>query len=695
MRVLETSTGRFVDVNPIEVEYAILSHTWSEAGEQSYQDVIQLHKSLERRRASIIRMAYAEVTWRFLVALTFLLHLLCIAISSRHLTSPMLCYVREPGRTRVARALRRYIEWLKIVASLCRPLDTILDNPMLSEKIRKACGVARAHGHSLIWIDSCCIDKTSSSELSEAINSMYSWYRYASVCYAHLADVPDGTVVTQGSANEVFRQIRWFRRGWTLQELIAPRIVIFVSAQWTFLGSRFALADLLQDITGIDSHVLTRQLEPKDFPVAVRMGWAACRKTTRVEDEAYALLGVFGLHMQPMYGEGERAFIRLQEEILKRIPDATLFAWGRTMHSTMALYMDGEDKFAENCQGYGPPLLSAAFDRETSFFARSPSSYQKRGSRSRYSPISQETLLARLGLSDGSAYPFTDYAETPYGTRLHMPLIAIDPEPMSRFLSSYGDDSFLAILAVESDDHPGYLIARPCFARIPGPSRTIRILRPGHITVYRRTPTSWSGGARETTSSFDIIPINPNDIERYRSDMCCEPIHIPNARPLPSFLGSAHGYNAEEANVALSPCSATILRTQGYSIMERDLDLHDSEDGATRRALIELSREDEVISIEYEYRMRTQSGPHMRADVQAARFPWAISLSGRNPRLPLFKPGKQIRGLRSPTSFVVNGPAGEHALVHLTLESSFRCPAQWLLDVEVTGAAILGRWGYS
>lgn len=154
---------------------------------------------------------------------------------------------------------------------------------------------------------------------------MFSWYKNAWVCYAYLSDVPDETNLL-GDAS-IFAASRWFTRGWTLQELIASPDVIFYSDSWKPLGSKLGLSILLSEITGIDEEVLKyRNLESSC--VAKKMSWAANRKTTRVEDAAYCLLGIFDVNMPLLYGEGSRAFARLQEEIMKVSDDQTLFAWG-------------------------------------------------------------------------------------------------------------------------------------------------------------------------------------------------------------------------------------------------------------------------------------------------------------------------------------------------------------------------------
>ncbi|KAM5537275.1 hypothetical protein V8D89_009005 [Ganoderma adspersum] len=196
----------------------------------------------------------------------------------------------------------------------------------LSPKICECCILAGKHGYRWVWIDSCCIDKTSSSELSEAINSMYKWYQSSEVCHAYLKDVPtDDEIHADDSA---FRKSRWHTRGWTLQELIAPDVVIFLSVDWVELGDRADLAGLLQEIAWIPFGILTGEDRPAEYGASNRMSWASRRKTTRVEDEAYCLMGLFGVSMPTNYGEGKMAFVRLQNEIMQHILDMTLFTFG-------------------------------------------------------------------------------------------------------------------------------------------------------------------------------------------------------------------------------------------------------------------------------------------------------------------------------------------------------------------------------
>ncbi|KAI0330894.1 HET-domain-containing protein [Cubamyces sp. BRFM 1775] len=213
----------------------------------------------------------------------------------------------------------------------CEGAVSILDNPDLSPKIKGFCTIARKHGYIFGWIDSCCIDKTSSAELTEAINSMYQWYRKADVCYTYLSDVQDDPHSTPYRPSEHLRQrvlsARWHTRGWTLQELIAPENVLFLTQTWRVIGSKLGLASLLERATGVSVAILTGEAPVESASVACRMSWASKRKTTRIEDEAYSLLGIFGVFMPTIYGEGRNAFLRL--EIIKTIPDQSIFAWGR------------------------------------------------------------------------------------------------------------------------------------------------------------------------------------------------------------------------------------------------------------------------------------------------------------------------------------------------------------------------------
>ncbi|PMD16890.1 hypothetical protein NA56DRAFT_730642, partial [Hyaloscypha hepaticicola] len=182
-------------------------------------------------------------------------------------------------------------------------------------KVTGCCAQAALDGWEYVWIDSCCIDKTSSAELSEAINSMFRWYKKAEVCYAYLSDVSSASDDPRNFPSQ-FSQSKWFTRGWTLQELLAPHYVDFFDQTWTWIGSKGSLNAVISQITGIADLVCY-----KEASVAQKMSWASYRETTRIEDLSYCLLGLFGVHMPPLYGEGENAFMRLQREIMNTTDD--------------------------------------------------------------------------------------------------------------------------------------------------------------------------------------------------------------------------------------------------------------------------------------------------------------------------------------------------------------------------------------
>jgi Heterokaryon incompatibility protein (HET) len=181
---------------------------------------------------------------------------------------------------------------------------------------------AKRDGLQYFWVDTCCIDKSNSTELSEAINSMFRWYRAAKKCYVYLSDVSNVAIATddpliQLPSDAAFCASRWFTRGWTLQELLAPSSVEFFSREGTRLGDKQSLQKKIHKITGIAVQALQGS-ELSRFSVPERFSWARGRQTTRQEDHAYALLGIFNKHMPLIYGEGKaNAMKRLEEEIRK------------------------------------------------------------------------------------------------------------------------------------------------------------------------------------------------------------------------------------------------------------------------------------------------------------------------------------------------------------------------------------------
>jgi hypothetical protein len=192
------------------------------------------------------------------------------------------------------------------------------------QKIKFCEKQASKDGLSYFWIDTCCIDKTDIVETSEAINSMFSWYRDAARCYVYLSDV----VINEANATEHhsestwlsrFCVSRWFTRGWTLQELLAPPTVHFFSREGRLLGDKVSLETQIHGITGIPIRAL-RGANLSTFSVEERLSWTQGRSTTRREDKVYSLLGLFNVRMPMLYGEGEEfALQRLKREIARSI----------------------------------------------------------------------------------------------------------------------------------------------------------------------------------------------------------------------------------------------------------------------------------------------------------------------------------------------------------------------------------------
>ena len=384
MWLLDTDDGSFFWIDrPREHRYAILSHVWRREGEQTFQDLRSLQLEARSAQKGLVR---------------------------RLLKS------RTPAPSVLSRA---------------------------SDKIRGCSALAKKHGYRWVWIDSCCIDKTSSTELSEAINSMYEWYAAADICFALLDDVGDDH--DPRLKDSKFRRSRWFTRGWTLQELIAPTVVVFISKDWRLLGTKEHLADLVEEITGVDRAVLRHETPLDAISVARRMSWASKRQTTREEDRAYSLMGIFGVNMPTIYGEGQNAFIRLQEEILKHVPDQTIFVWGPLLHDDAVLYKNLAPHSVVDDSRYW---------QSRNLFAWSPDAFINSGG---ISSIPLDALETRLGMT----FSFSEYTVTSYGMRSRLPLIPIQ----------HGSEktTYLAVLACE--DPAGNLIALLLYPQREGSSR--------------------------------------------------------------------------------------------------------------------------------------------------------------------------------------------------------------------------------
>ena len=341
-------------------------------------------------------------------------------------------------------------------------------------KIKHACRLAQEDKFEFIWIDTCCIDKSSSAELQEAINSMFAWYRKSAICYAFLSDIKRiGFYIWQHPSIDITGS-RWFTRGWTLQELLAPDFLYFYDASWNKLGSRNGFAESISKATRIPIICLagpeygqcdmyqakdgtfirtpkTRKRiedELQKATVVARMSWAANRQTTRVEDEAYCLLGLFDINMPMLYGEGNKAFMRLQHEIMKTSDDATILAWGYGMPIDRDAYMDMANEYAaHNPQMYRQHLREQACKiRPRSLLATSPADFRFAGGLKKYNGsnnLSLEFGISQRGLLLDGLYGFDINSGLQY---LFLP--CTDPEenvlalPMVSLMSIYRSQSY-------------------------------------------------------------------------------------------------------------------------------------------------------------------------------------------------------------------------------------------------------------
>ncbi|KAI0719748.1 heterokaryon incompatibility protein-domain-containing protein [Cerioporus squamosus] len=347
MRVLDTHTGEFFWLDEPETSiYAIVSHVWSPRGEQSYQELVEIQKDVKKK------------------------------IRSQSLASTV--PVKDTLWTRILNRL--WPQSMRTVPSTDPPsvsIDapyTVLSDPRVSDKVRNACAFARDRGYRYLWLDSCCIDKSSSAELSEAINSMYGWYASAEICLVYLADV-DHDDQPRSEVSQ-FRKSKWHTRGWTLQEMIAPVHVLFLSRDWRVLGSKTSLEDLIENVTGVEREVLNHTKE----------------------------LGA---------EEGAIAFMRLQEEILRTIPDQSISAWGPSL----------EDAWDDR-PGFGRPVetrrAGSSLPRyePSSLLATTPTCFwSSRVLRS----IPQHELVARISVSPQQF--LYECTVTSSGVRVRLPLL--------------------------------------------------------------------------------------------------------------------------------------------------------------------------------------------------------------------------------------------------------------------------------
>ncbi|KAK4495709.1 hypothetical protein PRZ48_012977 [Zasmidium cellare] len=409
------------------------------------------------------------------------------------------------------------------------------------QKIINICRQALKDGFDRVWVDTCCINKESSAELTESINSMWRWYCDASLCYAYLEDVSEayvelsdnnhpkfaptainGKVPANVDGHDALSRSRWFTRGWTLQELIAPAKVVFYNHLWLRLGVKDTLLRTLWHITKIDPAVLTHRKYLSGIVAARKMSWAAHRATTRLEDRAYSLLGVFGVNMPLLYGEGENAFIRLQEEIIKTSTDHSIFTWGTL------------------------DPLSIRDDELDLLFARSPRDFSHCSKMVRWATgrIDNEFRLTNRGITFESLPTFED-----------------DEEGAFAVLSCRYEDDFGGVLALRlssgDEDFPMHEIGLKQLRGkddfwVDGTSLDRLVLYDGsreaqvcsrRITLLRhrpvldqatlnfdrfdtkpRAPKIWLVNAASTREGFYVVEAHPKELWNHASGVMCPPL---------------------------------------------------------------------------------------------------------------------------------------------------------------------------
>ncbi len=692
MRLLDTATGEFRIVHdPRSVKYAIISHTWSQEGEQSYQDILDIQRSVvEKFPKPPVRQQdpfgspvgqdlgqppspssadgepiFTEATipvgetvpaptidpkeaprevgsggklWRFLTTLIYPFTLSYALVAVVSFLSPPSCiaHLRQIATCFAARivvwiaSLHSLVAYLRIgrssininssggdrlmVDTSMRPvsedektpvpmltwsqeegvrnalpqeLDLLnasdeavrvhltasghtcfLGDSRISEKVRMSCRVARLAGFSLVWLDSCCIDKASSAELSEAINSMYEWYECATLCFVYLADVDDQE--DAAAPRSAFRTSNWHYRGWTLQELIAPRHHVFLSRRWEIMGTKLSLARALAEVTGISLAVLHHEQSVDQVPVAQRMYWASRRRTTRVEDQAYSLMGIFGVHMPTIYGEGRNAFVRLQEEILRHTYDQSIFAWGPSWRRHTA-----PDAPRATCSGEGMLLSNVPFHHLVALLANSPADF---GSSGNVHTIALDMLASRLK-TDPSKMSLPEYTiGHDIGTRL--PVIPWSSALADSLLpESYRGLLFdqLAILGCESSD--GTLICLPL-------SRT----RSDKVARVRHTYFVGAVLVKDPAVYYHTFEFTQAQLDEHLSTLHVEDFRITRRPPdlrldgLSLFHHTEYAYHQAGPRVMglfcvrVEPWCTRVLCTQGFLLRNyerKDIRSHD------------------------------------------------------------------------------------------------------------------------
>ena len=328
MRLINTITMELQESRVATQPYAILSHRWQAGlhGEATLQD-LRAHLSTmqhgipadcETRPQDEVKSTPSKATSKEQKIVKWK-RLLTEKRSRASHTRP-----RALDKTECDPRQERSLSNGQVSASTGAPCARLEESPGL-RKAFEFCSVARAHGYEWAWIDTVCIDKTNMTELDEAINSMFEWYRSSVSCFVYLQDIDSElSKYDLGSSS-------WFTRGWTLQELVAPRNIDFFDKNWKYLGTKVSLRNELSVASGIPLDVIDDPDTLHRYNNAQRLSWAANRVTAREEDRTYCLLGLLDIHITLTYGEGgTRAFERMQQHLIESFDDESQLAWDVT-----------------------------------------------------------------------------------------------------------------------------------------------------------------------------------------------------------------------------------------------------------------------------------------------------------------------------------------------------------------------------
>lgn len=440
---------------------------------------------------------------------------------------------------------------------------SVLDDPRLSgSKIRDACALACRDGHNLLWIESGCVDEQNLTEAGRTLASKYAWYCNAAVCYVYLPDVPHSEDPrVPGSA---FRASQWFKKCGTLEDLVAPRVIKFLSQEWEAIGTKETLADVIEDITGVHRDVLTYRRPVSEVSFAEQISWGARRSTKRFEDRAYSLLGLLSITMTLRYGEGERAFRRLREKILQQNPRKPLFPPGHSINGSEAwctLTTTMGVPPASECRLLNPPR---------SFLAPSPLAFIFSGDIYSFSPNADSRHHAIPDCPMAGPFLRREYTPSPYGTKTRfclfpLPNSTVTVEDMEVAVGT-GPRWYLALLACKRrslQDSKPHVLARLCYALPDSTESSSVTLHVGELVREYDSSDCVLGAADWRWQSLISIP------EQYLASNRLDPdmdVYIPYHHYSPCSCPSASRNLGTVTKISVYRWTKAMLHDQGYHI---------------------------------------------------------------------------------------------------------------------------------